>query len=170
MLLYLRCISRGNEGTFTVKCGTTNCNSVISANINSIIESIENNAQGFTSIPSGVVEINKDLSIIVVPPSRNDMLYIQNRVLSDENADHTILSYAMSIKGYVINSEMIILNQEQREQLFDNLKSDKFEEIVKIYREVESKFYKSFGSFKCSECGEETTIDISDFILFFFGI
>jgi len=169
-LLYLRCISRGTESTFSIKCSNKTCDAYIKSDISKVVSDLENNKSEFNNVPSESIVINDNLSLLIMPPIRNDFIYVGDRLSTDQLCNQVIVDMSMWLKGYISGDQVFIFSNEQRETVFDSLTDTTFDKIKTVIDDIQYKFYRNFSVSKCPKCEKETTIDMSDFIMFFFVI
>lgn len=173
VLLWIRLISKGVDVNFGIYCKNEDCRDkgmfIIKREINEIINYLEENKSKFVKEHLSVINFD-GINLTVNPLNRGDYRFIEIYKKKEPEISTNDLEYALSLKSIIQGDEAGVLNHEQRIQLFNILDYNSYIKISNEYIDYKRDLFKSFGEFKCDQCGEEYTLRFSDFIRFFYDI
>jgi hypothetical protein len=184
LLVYTRLMSRGEEANFKVtiedpepkpkkkvskkKKGDEKKVEYIDINLSELLDHLRANRNLFIQNPIGYVDVDENVGLYLMMPTRGDMLYVQQECLRNPNASLSILSIAMCVKAYVQDGVANIMSPDQRIQLVNSLSYDHLRQISKAYDENQKAFFGTINEWVKTYNESAGGFEISDFILFFY--
>ena len=116
-----------------------------------------------------IIPLSDEVSICVMPLTRGEYRFIQQEFVKDPDASLSILTAAISSKALIKDGVANIMSLPQRIELNNTLPHDIIRKLIDVSECNNKAFFKVINEFIKSKTEHAEQLNISDFILFFYG-